>query len=868
MVGGVLRHVRAAAARHGRDGRHAAGDGAHHRASCAATTGGPSPALYASNTFGAVRRRARRRVLAGPRARASRAPRQSCIALNLLCGVAALALFPATRGARADAAPSRRPRRRARGVLSGSRSPACWGSATRCSSSACSARSPKTPSTPSRCCSRSTSSAAPPAPPATSAGSSRAAIATLARRPLLAALAAACLVGHGVAVGRRAREGVGAARARRRHGARPSPPRRCSRSSRSGRRRSSWARCSATSAVARRAAGVSFGRALGVNTLGAAAAPALFGVLAVPALGPKLALLLIGLGYLALTARRAWSQRPSSWAPAGGRAGAGAVRAAARVHRRPRRRPRRQLPRRRRWPPVSVVEDADGVARLRINNRQQEGSSATLRVDARQAWLPLLLHPAPAARAVPRPRHRRHRRRRRPRIPTLQVDAVELLPEVIDGVGALHARASRDAAGSRLHVMAADARRYVRASDRALRRDRLGQLPSGAQRIGFAVHRRALRGRAPPARRRAACSASGCRCTSSISTPCAASCGRSWRRIRRAGRCSRATAWRRRCSGWSGARDAAGSTSPPSAIAWRASRCPSALASLGLEDELAVLGSFVAGPEALRRFAGDAAANTDDRPVVAYRAPRITYAPDSPPRDRLIALLRELSIERRDRADRSPRPTRPGRAAWPPTGWRATASSSRAATCGPSPRVAGHAGAGARAAALRAAHQPGLSPGVRSAAGDGDGAGAIGRRRRAHAAHRADADPAGARRGDRALLASIVDPADADPRNSSVALPEVGGRFRFPETSRDGRRASHPAIRKTSVIFACRRLYAERSRWPASCSSGARLERGCGRTSFQNAPFWRQSDDADLRQNDDLALALCSYTFVTGCGEQ
>jgi spermidine synthase len=27
---------------------------------------------------------------------------------------------------------------------------------------------------------------------------------------------------------------------------------------------------------------------------------------------------------------------------------------------------------------VSVVEDADGVARLRINNRQQEGSSSTL----------------------------------------------------------------------------------------------------------------------------------------------------------------------------------------------------------------------------------------------------------------------------------------------------------------------------------------------------------------------------------------------------------------------------------------------------------------------------------------------------------
>lgn len=68
-------------------------------------------------------------------------------------------------------------------------------------------------------------------------------------------------------------------------------------------------------------------------------------------------------------------------------------------------------------------------------------------------------------------------------------------------------------------------------------------------------------------------------------------------------------------------------------------------AGLGLEDELAVLGSFIAGPEALKRFAGDAPTNTDDRPVVAYRAPRVTYAPASLPRDRLLALLSQLSIE-------------------------------------------------------------------------------------------------------------------------------------------------------------------------------------------------------------------------------
>src|SRR5262249_31996619 len=72
---------------------------------------------------------------------------------------------------------------------------------------------------------------------------------------------------------------------------------------------------------------------------------------------------------------------------------------------------------------------------------------------------------------------------------------------------------------------------------------------------------------------------------------------------------------------------------------------PPRMSGLGLEDELAVLGSFVAGPEALRHFAGDAPVNTDDHPVVAYLAPRMTYAPASRPDERLRALLHELSIE-------------------------------------------------------------------------------------------------------------------------------------------------------------------------------------------------------------------------------
>ena len=64
----------------------------------------------------------------------------------------------------------------------------------------------------------------------------------------------------------------------------------------------------------------------------------------------------------------------------------------------------------------------------------------------------------------------------------------------------------------------------------------------------------------------------------------------------------------------------------------------------GISDEFALLGSFVAGPRALHAFAGASVANTDDHPIVAYLAPRITYAPDSSPPDRLIALLEALTI--------------------------------------------------------------------------------------------------------------------------------------------------------------------------------------------------------------------------------
>ncbi len=330
---------------------------------------------------------------------------------------------------------------------------------------------------------------------------------------------------------------------------------------------------------------------------------------------------------------------------------------------------------------VSVVEDADGVARLRINNRQQEGSSATFRFDARQAWLPLLLHPAPA-RALFLGLGTGVTARAAADDPNLRVDAVELLPEVIEASARFHPRARARRRPRNLRVIAADARRYVRASDQrydVIVSDNFHPARSGSAALYTVEHFEAVRRRLR---------AGGVFCqwlplhqldletlrnivqsfvaafpqgwamlaSNSLETPVLGLIGRR----RTTDRFDAAT------------------------IRDRLMRAPlpPPIAGIGLEDEFAVLGSFVAGPAALKRFAGDAAANTDDHPIVAYRAPRITYAPDSQPRDRLFALL-QRSDDRALRADRANRPTRPGRNDWPRTGSRAIASSSRAATCGP-----------------------------------------------------------------------------------------------------------------------------------------------------------------------------------------
>lgn len=385
--------------------------------------------------------------------------------------------------------------------------------------------------------------------------------------------------------------------------------------------------------------GISFGRAIGVNTLGAAIAPLLFGVVLLPMIGLKLTLILASAGYLLLVTRGAWTKPTQSvmlaataacviWAPsllnthipAGGKL----VNHVEGV-----------------MASVSVIEDASGVATLHINNRQQEGSSATLLADARQALLPILLHPAPkhalflglgtgltASSATLQP--------------SLQVDAVELVPEVIAAASYFQSSYADAADLTRLHLMSADARRFVRTSEQqydVIVADNFHPARSGSASLYTVEHFAAVRERL---------SDGGVFCQwlplHQLDLETLRSIVRSYLSV-----FPQATALLATHSldtptiGLISHRNgehfdlAQARTQLTGAREYNIER-------FGITDDVALLGNFIAGPYALAKFAGAAPLNTDDRPIVAYRAPNITYSPTSTPRDRLLELLRELDI--------------------------------------------------------------------------------------------------------------------------------------------------------------------------------------------------------------------------------
>ncbi len=389
------------------------------------------------------------------------------------------------------------------------------------------------------------------------------------------------------------------------------------------------------------AAGVGLGTAIGANTFGCAIAPLLFGVVITPRFGAEFALLAIAAGYVVLALRRGW---PSSivWLGTGATAAIAA------------------------WAPplvfvdlpdngrlvsyregvmaaVAVTGDEDGVLRLRINNRQQEGSSASRLVDSRQALLPILMHPAPrrvlflglgtgvTASAAAQD-------------PTLQVDAVELLPEVVAAAAEFPSTTGGEPGGQRLHVIAADARRYVRTTERrydVIVSDNFHPARSGSGSLYTVEHFQAVRARL---------ATGGLFCQwlplHQLDLATLRSIVASFLVAYPDGQAILASnSLETPVLGLVARVDGGRADIEASRHRIATARFPTPLVEFGIEDEYALLGSLVAGPRALAHFSNGAVANTDDRPMVAYLAPRVTYAPESAPRDRLIELLGRLSIE-------------------------------------------------------------------------------------------------------------------------------------------------------------------------------------------------------------------------------
>jgi len=67
------------------------------------------------------------------------------------------------------------------------------------------------------------------------------------------------------------------------------------------------------------------------------------------------------------------------------------------------------------------------------------------------------------------------------------------------------------------------------------------------------------------------------------------------------------------------------------------------LVSLRLHNIYTLFGSFIAGPHDLTDFAGNGQLNTDDRPVIIFKAPQFAYTDNEPAYVRLLALMDNLN---------------------------------------------------------------------------------------------------------------------------------------------------------------------------------------------------------------------------------
>jgi spermidine synthase len=383
------------------------------------------------------------------------------------------------------------------------------------------------------------------------------------------------------------------------------------------------------------------GRALSINTVGAAIAPVLFGVVLLPAIGLKAGLVLVAVGYLMLVPIPApRTQWMTSLVPAG-LSGLFCFLPFSIPYIIPPPNGKVVDYREGVMASVSVVEDVNHYVHLKVNNHYQMGGTSSVYSDRRQAHIPLLLHPEPkkalflglgtGATFAATADH-----------PGLEAVAVELVPEVIDVLPHFESVTGHLNDNPRLRIEVADARRYVNTDKSAydvIVADLFHPSRDGAAYLYTVEHFQALKKRLAPG---------GVFCQ--------------WLPIYQLDLSVLNTIIRTYLAVFPDASAYLAHFSLTNPIIglvgggplWSAKlnkfdrrvgegALKERLKALQLRNVFEFLGCYLAGAEQLGQLAGAGPLNTDDRPVVMFEAPRFVYAPQEPASKRLMTLIDSLA---------------------------------------------------------------------------------------------------------------------------------------------------------------------------------------------------------------------------------
>ena len=388
------------------------------------------------------------------------------------------------------------------------------------------------------------------------------------------------------------------------------------------------------------------GRAVGANTLAAAAAPWVIGVIVLPAVGHRGALLLIVVGYLGLAATMTLTQPRRKLLPLALPLLGVALLAVAP--------PLRILSlsadqkvvdyRDGVMASVAVIEDGAGVRFLKVNNHFSMGSTSSGFADHRQTHLPLLLHPDPSSALVlgvgtgmslNAAQHH----------PDLAVTAVELVPEALEVLEHFGTAIDQNDWRTEPRLVTSDARRFVLADEQrydVIIADLFHPSRDGAGGLYTVEHFRAV----------------GDRLNEGglfvqwlplfqMDRPTLELIMRSF-----------ATAFRHMqvhlphlsirqpIVGLVGSREPL--SYGPGYLQQRVTdtRLQQQLVSLRLNSNFALFGGFIGDHETLAATTTALTRNTDDRPLVTYQAPGFAYAQESNHDTRLNALISDWAPDR------------------------------------------------------------------------------------------------------------------------------------------------------------------------------------------------------------------------------